>query len=129
MPVINGSEVITQSTAGTTLRAGTWYSIPSNFGNPAWQAILTASSVGATAGSTITIEVSNSTQVAISTIAQTIALTCTTDTVSAGGTLYGTTMLAAWRFIRANIASLTTSTAGSAGSPAVRVIVSVQKLG
>ena len=129
MPMLNGAAVITQSTAGTTIASGTWYQIPTNYGNPAWQAILAASSVGATAGSTVTIEVSNTTAIAISTIAQTIALTCTTDTVSAGGTLYGTTMLAAWKFIRANIASLTTSTAGSAGSPSVRVIVSVQKLG
>lgn len=126
MPVLYpGSKIID---SGTTALTGDWYQIPSEYGNITWQAVLAASSVGATAGSTVTIQLSNTTAVALSTAGQTIALTCTTDTVSQGGTPYGTTMAGAWKYIRAVITSLTTSTAGSAGTPNVKVYVYAGKL-
>lgn len=108
------------STAGSTAATGSWYTIPTEYGDLTWQAVLTASTVGATAGSTVTIQLSNTTAIAAVT-GQTIALTCTTDTVSNGGGLAGTTMQGAWKYVRAVLTSLTTSTAGSAGSPAVTV--------
>ena len=127
MPVINVSGTILDQ-SGTTAATGSWYSIPANYGNPSWQAVLTASSVGATAGCTVYIEVANSTA-AYAVRVHTMALTCTTDTVSTGGTLVGSTYEGAWRLIRAVMNSMTTSTAGSAGSPDTVVHVSLQKLG
>lgn len=118
----SGATNIFTSTAGSTTVTGDWYHIDQHFGNLVFQAILTASSVGATAASSIAIEVSNSTAVAVATVAQTFDLSCTTDTVSDGGT-FATTMDGAWKLIRARLVSLTTSTAGSTGSPSVTVTV------
>ena len=127
MAVLNGSGTIL-SQSGTTNATGDWYHIPQNFGNPAWQAVLTASSVGATAGTTIYIEVANSTaEYAVR--VHTMALTCTTDTVSTGGSLAGSTYEGAWRLIRAVMNSMSSSTAGSAGSPSAVVHVGLQKVG
>jgi len=126
MPVLNGSGIIFTSTAGSTAATGTWYSIPQGWGRPAVQAVLVASSVGATAGTTVTIEVSNTTAAAVATKLATIGLTCTTDTVSDGAGL-SSSMVGGWRFIRAVLTSLTTSTAGSAGSPSVNVYVGLSK--
>jgi hypothetical protein len=120
MPVLFPGSKIFDSVAGATVATGDWYSIPAEYGDLTWQAVLYASSVGATAGSTVTMQLSNTTAVAAVT-AQTIALTCTTDTVSNGGGLAGTTMQGAWKYARAVLTSLTTSTAGSAGSPNVEV--------
>jgi hypothetical protein len=128
MPIINTSGTIL-SESGTTLAVGEWYAIPANFGNPSWQLILEASSAGATAGTTVYIEVANTNDDAYAVRVHTMALTCTTDTVSTGGSLAGSTYDGAWRLIRANMNSLTTSTAGSAGSPSATVHVSLQKLG
>lgn len=126
MPLLNVSGTIL-SQSGTTNATGDWYSIPANYGNPAWQVVLTNSSVGATAGCTVYIEVANSTA-AYAVRAATIGLTCTTDTMSTGGTLAGSTAQGAWRMIRATMNTMTTSTAGSAGSPATVVHVALQKL-
>ena len=125
MPILSPGTAILTSTAGSTAATGSWYTIPPGYGNLTWQAVLTASSVGATAGSTVTIQVSNSTAAPASTSVQTIALTCTTDTVSGGGVLAGSTMQGQWRLVRALLTSLTTSTAGSAGSPSVVVYANV----
>jgi hypothetical protein len=129
MPVINLGASIYTNTAGTTVGTGDWYTIPVNHGDLSWQAVLTASSVGATAGSTVTVQVSNTTSVAVTTSVQTIALTCTTDVVTNGGTLFGSTLQGNWKYIRAVLGSLTTSTAGSAGSPSVSVYVYAGKRG
>lgn len=120
MPVLYPGSKILDSTAGSTAATGDWYTVPAEYGDLTWQAVLVASSVGATAGSTITIQLSNSTAAAAVT-AQTIGLTCTTDTVSNGGGLAGSTFQGAWKYVRAVLTSLTTSTAGSAGSPSVDV--------
>jgi hypothetical protein len=117
-----GATQIFSVTAGSTTETGDWFQVDQRFGNLVYQVILSASSAGATAGTTVTIEVSNSTAVAVATAAQTFGLTCTTDTVSDGGT-FATSMDGAWKLIRANMTSLTTSTAGSAGSPSVTVSV------
>ena len=128
MPSVNASGIIFTSTAGSTAATGTWYSIPHDFGRPAIQVVLAASSAGATAGTTVTIEVSNTTAVAVATKAATISLTCTTNTVSDGAGL-PSSMVGGWRFIRAVLTSLTTSTAGSAGSPSVNVYVGLNRAG
>ena len=125
MPVIHGGARILNS--GSTAVTGDWYDIPHDYGNPAWQAVLTNSSVGATAATSVYIEVANSTA-AYAVRVHSIALTCTTDTVSTGGTLAGSTYDGAWRKIRA-VSSLTTSTAGSSGTPNVAVYCNLQKLG
>jgi len=127
MPVINGSGTIL-SQSGTTAATGDWHHIPGNFGNPSWQLVLEASSAGATAGTTVYIEVANSTaEYAVR--VHTMSLTCTTDTVSTGGSLAGSTYQGAWRLIRAVMNSMSSSTAGSAGSPSAVVHVGLQKLG
>lgn len=126
MALINlGSNLIL--TAGTTVATGDWYTIPGNLGNFTCQAVLTASSVGATAASTVYIEVSNTTAIAAATRATTFALSCTTDVVS-DGAVFSTSMQGAWKLVRARVASLTTSTAGSAGTPSVAVYVSAGRL-
>lgn len=125
MPLLTPGTAILASTAGSTAATGSWYTIPPHHRDLSWQAVLTASSVGATAASTVTIQVSNTTSVAVTTSVQTMALTCTTDTVTNGGTLFGSTLQGQWKYIRALLGSLTTSTAGSAGSPAVTVYVNV----
>lgn len=121
MPVMYPGGTILATTAGTTAATGDWHTIDARYGDLSWQAILTASSAGATAGSTVTIQVSNSTAVPATTSVHTIALTCTTNTVSNGGVLAQTTMQGAWKYVRAVLGSLTTSTAGATGSPAVTV--------
>ena len=120
MPVLYPGSKIFDSTAGATAATGDWYTIPAEYGDLTWQAVLYASSVGATAGSTVTIQLANTTAVAAVT-GQTIALTCTTDTVSNGGGLAGSTLQGAWKYVRVVLTSLTSSTAGSAGSPNVEV--------
>lgn len=124
MPVLYpGSKILdTSSTAAT----GDWYAIDSRYSELTWHAVLFASSVGATAASTVTIQLANTTAAPASTAAQVIALTCTTDTVGGGGTLAGSTLQGAWKYIRA-LSSLTTSTAGSAGTPNVEVYANVAK--
>lgn len=122
MPVIQtaGATNIFTVTAGSTSETGDWYHVDQHFGNLVFQAILTASSAGATAATTVYIEASNSTAVPISTKIATLSLTCTTDTVSDGAAM-PSSLNGAWKLIRANLNSLTTSTAGSAGSPSVTV--------
>lgn len=129
MPLIQtaGATQIFEATAGSTSETGEWYGIDQRFGNLVWQVVLSASSAGATAATTVTIEVSNTTAVAVATVAQTFGLTCTTDTVSDGGT-FATSMDGAWKYVRVNMTSLTTSTAGSAGSPAVTVTMSAGRV-
>ena len=130
MPLLNaGSNNIFNSTAGSTAKVGDWYRIEPNLTNLSVQAILTASSVGATAGSTVNFEFSNTTTVSSNSAinGRAVALTCTTDMVSGGGSLISS-MVAAWKFVRVSMASLTTSTAGSNGSPAVQAFVNAQKV-
>jgi len=122
-----GATNIFTSTAGSTTVVGDWYHVDQHFGNLVFQAILTASSVGATAASSVSIEVSNSTAIAVATKARTFDLTCTTDVVSGGGSLVSS-MVGAWKLIRANLVSLTTSTAGSTGSPSVTVTVGAGRI-
>ena len=117
-----GPTVIFTSTAGTTSSAGSWYQVHPSINRLAFHVKQTTSSVGATAGSTTYIEVSNDGVTALATKGLTIGITATTDTVSDGGT-FASSMQAQWAYIRANLNSLTTSTAGSAGSPAVVVTV------
>lgn len=125
MPMIHPGSVTTilQSTAESTTKTGDWYQIHPNASRIAWQAVLTVSSAGATAGSTVYVEVANTTAVAVATKASSFVITATTDTVSDGG-VFATTMLGAWKFMRVNMQSLSSSTAGSAGSPQLTVYVS-----
>ena len=124
--LFTGSNTVLTTTAGSTVSTGSWYSIPPELSRLACQAVLAASSAGATAGTTVYIEVSNTTAIAAATRACTFALSCTTDTVS-DGAVFSTTMNGAWKLVRARVASLTTSTAGSAGSPTVTVYIGAGK--
>ena len=118
-----GPVTILASSAGSTSSVGSWYQIHPAMGRIGVQVIGVASSAGATMGTTVYIEVSNSTAYASSAKALTFNLTnSTTDYVSDFSGL-PTTHERAWQFIRANMNSLTTSTAGSAGSPSVTVIL------
>lgn len=114
---------------GSTVATGEWYQIPTNCDRLTFEAILQASSVGATCASTVIFQVSNST-LATSNGAQagrTVALSATTDLICGGGTLVSS-MVGQWKYVRAVVNSLTTSTAGSAGTPAVRAIVGIGKV-
>ena len=118
-----GPVTIFASSAGSTSSVGSWYQVHPTLGRLGIQVIGVASSAGATMGTTVFIDVSNSTAYASSSHALTFGLTnSTTDFVSDFAGL-PTTFERAWQFIRANMNSLTTSTAGAAGSPSVSVIV------
>lgn len=122
-----GANLIFTSTAGSTAKFGEWYAV-GNLTELTVHAVLAASTVGATAGSTVSLEVSNtgSTAYPLATKGRTIALTCTTDVVADGGSLQSS-MVGAWKFVRVAMTSLTTSTAGSAGSPSVNVYVNARQ--
>ena len=129
-----GPVTIFTSTAGSTSKAGDWYRVHPSIGRLTWQATLNTSSAGATAGSTVYIEVSNTPTsettgpVPLATKGQTIALAGTTDAVSDGAVL-ASSMSGAWAWVRANMNSLTTSTAGTAGSPSVSVVMNAGMIG
>lgn len=109
--------------AGSTSSVGSWYQIHPSLKTLAIQSVLAVSSAGATAASTVFIEVTNSTAIgALATKMLTVALTATTDLVSDGGCA-SSSMAGPWNFIRANLNGLTTSTAGSSLAPTVTVIV------
>lgn len=116
-----GATTIFSNTIATTSLAGSWYQINSNLARFAWQATLTASSAGATCGSTVVIEVSNDGVNPLATKAQTLALTNDTTDFKSDGAVLSSSMQGAWLYVRANVTSLTTSTAGSAGFPVVTV--------
>ena len=131
MPFIQTAGPVTlfASSAGSTSATGSWYQVHPTLGRLGIQVIGVASSAGATMGTTVFIDVTNSTAYASTAHALTFALTnSTTDFVSDFSGL-PTTFERAWNFIRANMNSLTTSTAGSAGSPAVSVILNAGSVG
>lgn len=116
-----GPTTILSATAGTTQVTGSWFQIHPGHTELTFQVRMDTSSVGATAASTVIIQVANSTAIAVAEPGQTFALTATTDIVSAGSALLST-MRGNWQYVRAFLQSLTTSTAGSAGVPTVSVI-------
>ena len=125
MPYIQtkGPTTIFENAAATTKSAGSWYQVHPSLRNLTFQVVQTASSVGATASSTVYIEVTNSTAAGrVATKWLTVALTGTTDTVTDGGSCTGTSMAGPWNYYRANLNSLSSSTVGSAGFPVVTVI-------
>lgn len=109
------------TTAGTTSSAGSWYEISPRLDRLAFHLVQTPSSAGGTLNSTVYIEVSNDGVYPVATKAGTYALAGSTWQ-SDGGTLLSS-MLGAWRFIRANANSISTSTAGSAGVGTLTVTV------
>lgn len=115
-----GPTVLLQSSAGTTQTVGGWFRFAPHIANPTFQVKQTSSSVGATAGSTTYIELSNDGVTPIATKGVTVSLTGTTDVVSDGAAL-PSSLNGSWLYLRANLQSLTTSTAGSAGAPSVTV--------
>lgn len=117
-------QVIFQSTAGSTAKAGDWIRVHPGLHRLAFQVVLQTASAGATAGTTVSIEGTNSTSYpALATKLQQFVPIATTDLVSDGGGL-ASSMDRQWAWIRANMISLTSSTAGSAGSPSVTVLAS-----
>ena len=118
-----GPTTLLASTAGSTQTVGSWFEVHPSITRLGFQVILQTASAGATAGTTVFIEATNSTSYpAMATKGQTFAPIATTDLVSDGGMMVSS-MQGQWRFLRANMNSLTTSTAGSAGSPSVTVVV------
>lgn len=110
------------STAGALVSVGAWKRVHPDVTRMAFGITLAVSSVGATAGSSGVIEVSHDGITAVKTPAQSFQISGTTDLVADGGA-YASSMNGAWPYIRFNMQSLTASTAGSAGSPAVTVNV------
>lgn len=117
------------STVGSTAANGEWHKVDPNIvrRDLAFQAILIASSVGATASSSVGIELSNDGATPLSTApALSFALTNTSTTyISAGGCL-PSSFAGAFAYVRATLIGLTTSTAGSTGSPGVTVYCGAQ---
>ena len=120
-----GATAILSNTDGTTAVEGSWYEVNPRLRDLSFQAVLQASSAGATCGSTVVIEVSNDGTYPLAT-KLTIALTNTTTTYVSDGGTFPSSMQCAWRYVRANVSSLTTSTAGSAGTPQVNVYASAR---
>jgi hypothetical protein len=118
---------IYESSENSTTATGNWCQLANIDPHISIQAVLEASSAGATAGSTITVQVSNSPLVSAATV-KTFNLTCTTDTVT-DSTVLTSGLLGSWNYIRAVMTSLTTSTAGSAGFPKVSIHVGGNKTG
>lgn len=123
-----GPTTIFSNTIATTSLAGSWYTIHSKLRNLTFEVKQTTSSAGATASSTTYIEISNDGVTPLATKGQTIALIASTDAVADGGVL-SSSMQGQWGYIRANVNSLTTSTAGSVGFPVVTVIVNAGTAG
>src|SRR3972149_2148226 len=127
--IINGVTTLLESTAGTTATTGNWYRVDENVvrAGLAFQAVLTASSVGATATSSVGIEVSNDGVYPLSTApALSISLTNTSTTYISNGGCLATSLAGAFYYVRANLVSLTSSTAGATGGPAVTVTCGAQ---
>ncbi len=98
---------------GTTALAGAWYRVGPNIDRMWFTSKLTGTSVGSTATATISIQGSNDESVAASTDLLTFsAQSLTTDTVTLGGPV-PSSLSGAFGYIRANLTSLTTATAGS----------------
>lgn len=117
-----GPTTIYATSVGSTAGVGDWYRVPPRIGKLSFQAILSASSVGATAASSASIEVTNSTAIGLATKGRVFDLTATTDVVSDGGA-FQSSMDAAWAWVRGKVTSLSSATAGSTGSPSVQIIV------
>ena len=117
-----GPTTILTNTAATTLQVGDWHQVNPRVGRYSFQVVLAASSAGSTATATVSIQVSNDGVTPLPDAYRTFtAVSLTADTVSTGGSATGTSMGGPWGYIRANLSSLTTSTAGSAGFPVVTV--------
>ena len=115
-----GPNTLYATSAGSTEGTGDWFRIPPWMDRLSFQVTLVTASAGATAGTTTHIEVSNDGTIPLGTKGRTVDTQATTDTISNGGSLVSS-MQCQWGWVRAKVASLTTSTAGSAGSPAVTV--------
>ena len=96
------------STTGQS--TGNWYRVHPRMSRLTFQVLHTGTSVGATVGSTTIIEASNDGINALATPLGTVGLS------SNSGTNDGFTIDAGWSFVRARVASLAATTAGSAGS-------------
>ena len=117
-----GPTIILSNTAATTLQVGDWHQVNPRVGRYSFQVVLVGSSNVSTATATVSIEVSNNGVTPLPDAYRTFsAVSLTTNTVTTGGCCTGTSMAGPWGYIRANLSSLTTSTAGSAGFPVVTV--------
>tara|TARA_R110000868_G_scaffold27637_2_gene104554 strand:+ start:311 stop:745 length:435 start_codon:yes stop_codon:yes gene_type:complete len=111
------------STAGTTVLVGDWYRIHPKLGRPYITCRLSGSSAVSTATATVNIEGSNDGITAASTPLYTFSgITLTTDIVVLGGSL-PTTLGGTPGYVRANLTSLTTTTAGSTANLSNNVAV------
>jgi hypothetical protein len=113
----------TYSPSGSTSLEGDWFRIHPQMGRFYFTCKLTGTSVGSTATATVQIEGSNDGVTAASTALLTWSgITLTTDTVVLGSPV-PSSLQAQWGYVRANMTSLTTSTAGSTASAAANVTV------
>lgn len=113
-----GQSILTSSSTAT----GDWYRVNPKLGKLTFQVVHTGTSVGATVGSTVVIEVSNDGVNALGTEAGTVALSGDSPKSD------GFALDAHWEYVRAKIQSVAATSAGSAGSGfAINVAVSAQK--
>ncbi len=117
-----GTYNIFSSTAGSTASVGAWKRVHHDVTRVGITISLQTASAGATAGTSGVIEFSHDGVTPLNTKGQSFTLTGTTDLVADGGALVSS-MNGAWPYIRFNMQSLSSSTAGSAGFPAVNVNV------
>lgn len=118
-----GKFTIFASTAGSTTTVGAWKQVHHDITRLTFAITLATASAGATAGTSGVIEVSHDGVTPLNTKGQAFQLSATTDLV-ADGAVYTSSMNGAWPYLRYNMQSLSSSTAGSAGSPAVTVTAS-----
>lgn len=111
------------SVGGSTTIASDWWRVDPQIGNYFFTCKLTGTSAGTTATATVQIEASNDAVNAASTaLLVWSGITLTTDTVVLGSPV-PSSLNAAWPYIRANVTSLTTSTAGSTAAAAANIVV------
>ena len=111
------------ATDGSTLIAGDWWRIHPSLGRFYFTCKLTGTSVGSTATATVLVEGSNDGVNAASTALLTWSgITLTTDTVVLGSPV-PSSLAGQWGYVRANVTSLTTSTAGSTTAASANVVV------
>ena len=113
------------ATGGSTVLVGDWYKVHPSLGRPYFTCKLTGTSAGSTATATVSIQGSNDGTNAPSTDIYTFSgITLTTNTVVLGGTPASTAGGGGHpAYIRANLTSLTTSTAGSTAAQSANVVV------
>lgn len=111
--------------SGSTVSVGEWFKVHPSLGRPYFTCKLTGTSAVSTATASVSIQGSNDgTNAATTDIYTFSGITLTTDTVVLGGTPASTAGGGGHpAYIRANLTSLTTSTAASTANQSANVVV------